>query len=268
MNRKKSLVLPTLLFASLSLSTVAQAQDADESKFGGSILFGAGVKPEYEGSEDYEATPLAAGKLEYGQYYLEAHGMNLRANVSPLSIIEFGPSAAFKGGRDDVDNERVDRMRDIDDTVEAGAFVKIPVRQVFDNKDEFEFEVEFLTDTGDVHEGYKVKFGLSYKYLLTKKLRLGASLSATYASEDYNQTYFGIDTDNSARSGLPQYEADGGFKDAGVGVNVLYLLNENWGVTGIASYKQLIGDAADSPIVDQEGSSSQAMVGMGVLYRF
>jgi outer membrane protein len=268
MNMKKFVVVPALLFASASLTAVAHAQDEDESKWGGNIILGAGVKPDYEGSEDYEATPLAAGKLEYGQYYLEAHGTNLRANVSPLSNIEFGPSISFEGGRDDVDNERVNRMRDIDDTVEAGAFVKIPLRQVFDDKDEFEFGVEFLADTGDAHEGYKVKLGLSYKYLLTEKLRLGANLSTTYASDDYNQTYFGIDADNSARSGLSQYEADAGFKDVGVGVSALYRVNENWGVTGIAQYKQLIGDAADSPIVDQEGSAGQAMVGVGILYRF
>jgi outer membrane scaffolding protein for murein synthesis (MipA/OmpV family) len=268
MNMKKFVVLPALLFASVSVVAVAHAQDEDESKWGGNIILGAGLKPEYEGSEDYEATPLAAGKLEYGQYYLEARGTDLRANVLSVSHIEFGPSVSFKGGRDDVDNEFVNRMRDIDDTVEVGAFVKVPLRQVFDNKDEFEFEVEFLTDTGDVHEGYKVKLGLSYKYALTEKFRLGTSLSATYASDDYNQTYFGIDADSSARSGLPQYEAEAGFKDVGVGVNALYRLNENWGVTGIAQYKQLIGDAADSPVVDKEGSAGQAMVGVGILYRF
>ena len=267
-NRQRFLVLAVLLFASVRLTAVAHAQDAGAAELGGHIVLGAGVKPEYEGSEDYETTMLATGKLEYGSYYLEIQGAALRVNVSPLGNIDFGPSVSFNQGRDNVENERVARMRDIDDTVEAGAFVKIPVRRLFNKRDRLEFDLEFLADTGSVHEGYKVNFGLSYKYLLTKRLHLGASLFAAYADGDYTQTYFGVDADNSLRSGLPQYEADGGFKDAGIGVNALYRVNRNWGVTAIARYKQLLGDAADSPIVDKEGSAGQAMVGIGLLYRF
>jgi len=51
-------------------------------------------------------------------------------------------------------------------------------------------------------------------------------------------------------------------------VNLVYNPWDNWGVTGILGLKQLIGDAKDSPVVDQEGSESQLFFGVMATYRF
>ena len=146
--------------------------------------------------------------------------------------------------------------------------MKIPLHQVIDPTDELAFKVEVLSDVGDTHEGTQISFGPSYSYSPTEKIRLGVSAEATYASDGYNETYFGIDADNASRSGLSQYDAEGGMKDVSVGVNATYLWDENWSATAVAGYTQLIGDAADSPIVEDEGSAGQGMVGVGISYRF
>jgi outer membrane protein len=262
--------LNVLMLCTAGFSGFALAQDGDaDSGVGGHVMLGAGMAPEYEGSEDYKAIPLLAAKVQYDDYYIETRGLGARANISSIPGVEFGPAVSFKGGRDDdVENEAIANMREIDDTVEAGAFVKIPVNQVLNPTDELAFDIEFMGDVGGEHEGYTVGFGPSYSYMPTDKLRLGVSAGATYASEDYNDTYFGVDADNAARSGLDQYQADGGIKDVGVGVNAMYSLDEHWGVTGLVRYEQLVGDAADSPIVDDEGSAGQGLIAAGVSYRF
>lgn len=268
MTVQKLLVLPLVL---LSMAGAVPASYANEANTGvhGHIMLGGGMAPEYEGSEDYQAIPFGAAKVEYEGYYVETRGLGLRANVSPTSRVEFGPTVNYRGGRDDdVENDAVADMREIDGAVEFGAFVKIPFNQVLHKTDEFSLNAEFLADVSGEHEGYLFEFGPSYSYSPMDKLRLGASLSTTYASEDYNQTYFGIDADNALRSGLAQYDADGGFKDVSIGITAMYQLNDQWGVMGIARYTQLIGDAADSPIVDDEGSRGQMLVGGGVSYRF
>jgi len=267
MNTVKSiLVLSVWLVAGQGLATKAQAADGAVS---GHVMVGAAFVPDYEGSQDYTAAPVAAAKVEYDGYYVETRGLGLRANLSPNRAFEIGPAISFNGGRDDdVDNARVARMREIDSTIEAGMFLKVPLRGLVSETDELAFNFDFLTDTGDSHEGYKIGFGPSYGFAATERLRLGASLSATYASDDYTQTFFGVDADNAARSGLARYDAEGGIKDVGIGVNAMYSLTRNWGITGMARYTQLVGDAADSPLVDQEGSAGQAMVSLGVLYRF
>ena len=258
-----------LALSAVLLSTAVFSAPAHAEEVSGHVMLGGGMAPEYEGSEDYQAIPFVAAKVEYGDYYIESRGLGLRANVSPVAGVEFGPAVSYRGGRDDdVDNNAVAAMREIDGTVEVGAFIKVPFRQLMHKTDELSLKAEIMADVGGVHEGYTVELGTGYGYSPADKLRLGVDVSTTYASGNYNETYFGIDANNALRSGLAQHDADGGFKDVSLGVTAMYQLNDNWGVMGIARYTQLIGDAADSPIVDDEGSSGQVLVGAGVVYRF
>jgi len=81
------------------------------------------------------------------------------------------------------------------------------------------------------------------------------------------ETYFGISPAQSARSGYDVYEADGGFKDVGVTLGLDYMFTERIGIGGRAQYKRLLGDAADSPIVDNEGSADQFLSTLFLTYR-
>ena len=73
---------------------------------------------------------------------------------------------------------------------------------------------------------------------------------------------------DSARSGLNTYSADAGIKDAGLGVTLTYKFTDNWDVTGLANYTRLLGDAADSPVVDDEGDENQFFGGLTINYTF
>lgn len=269
-------VLSLMAGAGLALAQESQQengqQNAQAGGWSGYLVLGGGATPDYEGSEDYQPIPFATGKIGYDDYYVELRGPGLRANVLPGGLLpfnlEFGPSIAYRGGRDDVDNDRIDDLRNIDGTIEMGAFAKVSTHLGLHDTDEVGFEVEFLADVGGEHEGSTISFGPSYNFAPTERLMLGFGLSATYASGNYNDTYFGIDADNAARSGLSTFDPDGGIKDVGVSVNAIYQWNEHWGVTGMAGLTQLVGDAADSPIVDDEGSATQGLVAAGILYRF
>nr|WP_298688605.1 MipA/OmpV family protein [uncultured Dongia sp.] len=236
--------------------------------FGGNLIVGGVVVPDYDGSEDYSVSPMIAGKLSYDTYYIQLRGLDAKINVSPFEGFEFGPSIGFASGRDDVKNNRVDRMRNIDSTVEGGVFAKMSMEELLDPTDELAFEIEVMTDLGDVHNGTTISFGPSYSFSPSESVRLGVDLSATYASGNYTDTYFGVDAGDARRSGLSPFDADGGIKDVGVMFNATYQWNKNWGITGIAGYTQLVGDAADSPIVDDEGASGQAIVGAGLVFSF
>jgi len=74
-------------------------------------------------------------------------------------------------------------------------------------------------------------------------------------------------------SGLPVYDADGGFNS--VGVNLLGgfdldgdLTNGGLAIFAIGGYSRVIGDAADSPFVADRGSRDQWLVGAGIGYTF
>jgi len=268
MTNTKSLLLAT------ALCTFAighhQMVQANDNNISGYVAVGGIYTSEYEGSEDYEVSPFAAARVQFGDhYYIETEGPGLRANVSTHDHIEFGPALNYRGGRDDdVDNDAVSRLREIDDAFEAGAFAKIKTNGVRHASDELAFEIDVLTDISGEHEGTLVSFGPSYSYSPTERLRLGVSASATYATDDYAETYFSVNARNVGTSGLANFDADGGFKDIGVGVSANYALNDRWGLVGIAGYNRLLGDFADSPIVDDEGDAGQMMLGAGLTYRF
>jgi outer membrane protein len=253
--------------AAAALAEEAQA----EGGFNGYLGLGGAVVPDYQGSKDYTPAPFWAGKLGYDEYYVELRGAQLRANVMPAVLpfgFEFGPALAYRFGRDDVDDHRVDDLRDVDGSFAIGAFAKLFTGDLLQQGDELAFGVESLTGVGKDRDGTTIEFGPSYSFSPWERVRLGFNLSATYASDRYNETYFGIDADNARRSGFSTYQADAGLKDVGFSVNANYQWTEHWGVTGMIGVAQLVGDAADSPIVDDAGSATQGVAALGLSYRF
>ena len=79
---------------------------------------------------------------------------------------------------------------------------------------------------------------------------------------------FGISANDSARSGLNQFNADEGFKDVGVRGQVTYRFTDSWSSTFAAQYKLMVEDAADSPVVDDAGSEHQFVAGVTVNFHF
>ena len=246
-------------------------ESATSAKTGvhGFVGLGAMAMPQYEGSDDYEASVWLPFKVNYQTYYLESSGSGLRANLSPVRSIEFGPSLTGRYKRDDsVDNNQVKKLKEVDTAVEAGGFVSVPFYNAFQKDDKLSLEVQAVSDVSGTHDGTLVSFGPRYAFNATPDLFLRASLTGLYVSDNYNERYFGITSDDSARSGLSQYSASGGFESVGVGLNSRYALNDSWGVIGLVNYRQLLGDAADSPIVKDAGSKGQVVVGAGVAYSF
>lgn len=268
------LALP--LAASLLVSTGllgARAAGAEEAKgFGGYLSAGGAIVPGYEGSKDYRVVPFAAARLSYNGYYLEALGPKLRANVLPSFNfgfgIEAGPAVAYRFKRSNVKDARVDALREIDSSFAVGGFVKVTSRGMLQKSDELSFEVETLNGVGEHKSGTTVSFGPSYSFSPFDGTRLGFKAFATYADDQYNQTYFGIDANNALRSGFSTYGAKAGIKDVSFSTTLSYALTKQWGVTGTVGVKRLMGDAADSPIVKDAGSATQGFFTTGVVYRF
>lgn len=76
-----------------------------------------------------------------------------------------------------------------------------------------------------------------------------AGLSANWADYDYTSGFFGVNAEQSARSGLPLHTAAAGFESVNLELGVLYPVSKSWIVHGLAGYSRLLGDAEASPIV-------------------
>lgn len=175
-------------------------------------------------------------------------------------MLEFGPRLRVRPKRDHVDNDRVDDMKSTDTAVELGAFVAATYER-------WRAEVWFSQDVADAYNGQLAGFEGSYTYPISPSWVLKSTLTTTYASGRFMETYFGVDAADSQRSGLRQFNADAGFKDVGGDLALSYTGWEHWGLTGVFSYDRLLNDAEDSPVT-KEGSANQFIFGALVTYRF
>jgi outer membrane protein len=223
---------------------------------------GAATTPDYEGSEDYQLVPVVMLKAESpsGQYF-EFLGTTARANLVPSAMWGAGPMLRYRGPRDNVENNRVDRMKDIDDAWEFGAFGKIVYDRIFG-------KAELVYDLADAYGGYLFTLTGGYRAPINPSLVLTGTLSTTYADKDYMDTYFGVSTGDSIRSGLDFYSADAGFKDIALTGICQYVFLPKWSLMGALRYMRLLGDAEDSPVVDDEGDENQFSGGILVFYKF
>jgi outer membrane protein len=113
------------------------------------------------------------------------------------------------------------------------------------------FRLEVRQDIDSGHEGALVELSGGTTLPFENPI-VFVSLGTTWASDDYMESFFGIDSGQSAASGLKEYNADAGIKDVNIGLAAGYSITPRWRVGGKLGYKRLVGDAADSPIVDDE----------------
>ncbi len=110
-----------------------------------------------------------------------------------------------------------------------------------------------------------MRFAAEHTARLNAQTKLTASIGTAYASDDYMTSFFGVTAAQSAASGLARYTPDAGFKDVSAGLTAAIDLSDRWTLLLTGRYTHLIGDAADSPVVESE---SQFFGGLGLAYKF
>lgn len=252
-------------------AALAQDEPAKSDEFSGYTTIGIAALPDYEGADDHRILPLVDGKLQWGERYIAVEGPAIRANIINAKGFEFGPIAAFTFGRDaEIKDRAVARLGAIDDAYEVGAFVAAS----FDlgGNDTLRLGVQGVHDVSDVHGGFVITANATYIAPVGERLNLMFDLGASYASDDYAETYFSVTPTGSLASGLPQYAAQGGLKDVGAQLTASYRIGDNWGIAANAGYRRLLGDFADSPVVSARvsggGSADQLSGGVGIFLTF
>jgi outer membrane protein len=257
--------LARTVLASLALVCAAKTSVAQESP---RSLLGLGVisLPEFEGSSDQAMRPFLVGRVDYGDYgSLRLTGVTAQYNLlTGKSRWAFGPLLALRPARDkDVEDPVVRKLREIDSTTEAGLFVEYGFTDALSKGDRLSLGLE--TRSG---KGSQLSWVANYQWEKTGAFQYGVDLRATYANDKHMDTYFSVDADNSARSGLPRYAASAGLKSTALGLNVTYDINRQWALIGRLAFSRLAGDAKDSPIVQLRGDSNATSVGLALGYRF
>ena len=223
---------------------------------------GAAAVPDYQGSEDYRAAPLPIARAQKGFQYGQLFGSKVTSNLVPHPNFRAGLVASYISKRDDVDNNQVDNLKTVDQALMLGGLVGYDLDL---NGGTLGFEVEWTHDVIDGNDGWLLQPEIKYRRKLAEDWRLNVSTTLTYASEDYMESYFSITPADSARSGLPTYNASDGFKDVGMNLALTYSFTDHWGVGGLVGYKRLLNDAEDSPVT-KVGDENQYIAGLFLTY--
>jgi outer membrane protein len=229
---------------------------------------GVGFAPDYEGSQDYKAVPLwnlRAGNLYHPDTYVQVLGPLLRSNFLPDEHWRLGIAGRFVPERDDVDNNKVDDLKSVDASLLLGAMAGYDF--LAGRQQDLSIMLNAMQDVAS-DNGFLGTIQGSYATALNNRTRLSLGVETTWASEDYMSSYFGIDSNDAARSGLDRYNADEGFKDVAVGASLSHAFSESWSVSVLGRYARLLNDAKDSPIVDDEGDANQFFAGVLANFTF
>jgi outer membrane protein len=264
----RHLILARLSSAVAPDSTcAAPARADDDSEESGSrkptdgwdITVGAGAAslPKYPGSDEQKTRALPVVAIRYGRFFLGGGSGSGGSPGGGLGVYMYEDdrwrvgamlsAGAFKA-RKESDDRRLRGLGDIDGTTRAGAFANYKLGWL-------SADLSPSSDVGDKRQGTIVKFGLDANWPLSKQLMLGAGPEVTWANGEYTQTLFGIDAQQSMRSGRAQYRAGGGINSVGVAIHARYRFDDHWGAGAFVSTSRLQGRCKGQP--DRAGQNPQ-----------
>ncbi|GAB4064883.1 MipA/OmpV family protein [Ancylobacter sonchi] len=216
---------------------------------------GAMMAPKYEGSDEFDIQPIPFVTATFGER-VKADPRGISVNIYSVGNLNFSGQLGYDIGRKEDDSKRLRGLGDVDMGGVVGGMVTYEMGPA-------EFYASLSRTIGG-SEGLEAKIGFDLAHTIDL-FRFSAGLSATWADETYMETYFGVTAAQSAASGLPQYDIGAGFRRIDLDLAVTYMASEHWLVRGQLGIGYLLGDAADSPIV-QEAFQPSVLLAIG--YRF
>jgi outer membrane scaffolding protein for murein synthesis (MipA/OmpV family) len=282
-----------LAVAAPLLAAPALAQDAgvptepnavpDIDMAGDTVTVGiaAAYLSDYEGSNDYSVIP---GPAAIGSFHnLSFQVLGNRASIDliptpagPVWDVQAGPVGVInfnRSSRSGIDDPRVRALGELGTAIEVGGYVGIGKTGVLTSPyDKLSATISYRHDVSGVHKSGIFTPSVSYFTPLSLKAGVGVFASAERVERGFGRTYFDVRPGQVAVSGLPAFRTDGGWKNYTLGVAGTYSLTGNLlkGFKLIAggTYKRMLNDFGDSPIVSIAGSRNQWLGAVGVAYTF
>ncbi len=270
--RKRTTIAP-LLLAAIALAPCSQIKAAGlielnieniPTVFG----IGVGAAPDYRGSNDYTfgLAPMFRYTLEGQDRYFQLLANELSINILNDEMFQCGPLVNYTFGRSNIDDEVVDKMNDLDDTLEIGAFADVIWTFSKDRRHRFILGTRIYQDVLDKSDGFRANLNARYWRPLARPVDLNISVGAYYQSDDWANYYFGINPGNAGASNLPFFNAGGGVNEYYLVLGCNFYWSKNWIVSAGVRGSVISGDPADSPLVEQRGDSTQWIGGVGIGY--
>jgi outer membrane protein len=259
------------------LTLVAGAANAADVQEGGgdgggwlsgdwSLTLGASgyFAPEYEGDDKlvFMVQPLVSLGRTGTVTKFSSRNDNISLGLIDNGAFRAGVTGKILFGRDEDDSDDLAGLDPVRWGGELGLFAEV-------------YPTDWLRVRGELRHGIRTHDAIvgdvaaDAFYDVTPTIRLSGGPRASFASEDYFRTYYGVDAAESVASGLGVYDPDGGgLKSLGVGGAVTWRATDKITASLFGEYSRLQDKAADSTLVKERGSEDQFTIGVSTTYRF
>lgn len=226
------------------------------------VGMGALARPDYVGADSYKVSAIPAVSISYRDWFFADPTSGVGVRWRPDQRLRLSAGADYAFGRDADDGPLLAGSEDLDGGVTA--FTEAEIRP-FTQGIGRAFSVGIGVETplsGDIDgvEG-AVDFAVSAPW--GEGGYASVSVGAIWASGAMMDDLFGVTPAMNAASGLPLYTPEGGIRSYEAGITAVRSLGGRWSVLMTGGYERLVGDAADSPIVE---SRDQFRAAGAILY--
>ncbi|WP_198376603.1 MipA/OmpV family protein [Neoroseomonas rubea] len=225
------------------------------------VAIGAGMlfSPDYLGSNDWRVTPVVAPEIRapFDTFFLSFRD-GLGVTLLREGPVQAGLVLRPRFGRDQDDNDALRGMGDIRLAGEAGGFISY-------SDGTWLIRGEARQGFGG-HSGALAEARLDRVFRVHERVILSAGPRLSWGSRGFAETFFGVDDGQSARSGYAVFRPRD-YWFAAVAAGATWLVADRWTVIAFGEVGQILGQSADSPLVER-GSATQGIVGLTLAYRF
>lgn len=269
--------------AALVLITESPSYAADKGTYSASLGAAGSFSPDYEGSDDFsggglpflslgwESKPDAPQKGSDLQFGLHDIKLNIPGSLEagivklyrPEGVYTGNIGVAFNRGRDQDDNDALNGMGDIDIHALGSAGINFEAAN-----SGWRFGLNYAHAISSEDYGSVLMGQIGYEKSITNNLTITPIVHTSWADSDHMQSYFGVSGQQASRSTNKQFDAESGIKSVGVGMELGWMFSEGWLFNTSLDYTRLTNDAADSPLVKDQGSPDQFEASIALIYMF
>jgi outer membrane scaffolding protein for murein synthesis (MipA/OmpV family) len=211
----------------------------------------ASFQPRYDGSDSYHLMGGPSIDIRYRDRFFLSTGEGIGVNVLTGPNWRVGVAASYDLGRraaDDLDH--LSGMGNINPAPSLRLLGEYAISKSFPLVLRADLRRNFGGDNGWIGDlgAYMPMPGSSETFSWF------AGPTMTIADSRYMNSWFGVNAQQSARSGYRQYDASAGIRSVGFGVSASLRVRKHWIVSADGAFQQLVGAAAHSPITQTRAS--------------
>jgi outer membrane scaffolding protein for murein synthesis (MipA/OmpV family) len=237
--------------------TLKMRFDPSPPKWDTFLGFGGEELPEYEGSNHYHFEPGPTIDIRYRNIAFLSTGEGLGVNVLHSANYRAGVALTYDLGRSEGTAYPLRGLGNLSASPAVkmfGEYVFFPVVV----RGDVRYNIGGVGGwTGDISV-YSPVAGNDHFFVF-----VGGTV--TFADQNNLQHLVGVTAQESMETGDRVYTPGGGLASAGVGVNAAYIFSKHWFLDGVFAYSDMLGPAANSPVVE---SRNQFAVSLSLAYNF